>query len=261
MEKARLDSYLFDRGFCKSRQLAKTLISDGFVFVNSEITRKPSFHVSDKDKIFVSEYPKYVSRGGYKLEKAFSVFKINAETRECLDIGASTGGFTDCLLQNGAAKVYAVDVGRNQLASSLLGDERVVSLEKTHVKDISSKIPGTKRFGIITVDVSFISLEKVIPFIKNYISSETDVVCLVKPQFEIGKTNKGIVRDKKDHLAVLRKVASFIEKENLFVAGADFSPVKGGDGNTEFLFYIKSFDTGYSPDFKSLVEKARTAGR
>lgn len=261
MQKERLDVFLALRGYVKSRQTAKNLIEGGLVSVDGKKILKPSFPVSEENSVVVFEKPKYVGRGGYKLEKALDVFSVNAADKICLDVGASTGGFTDCLLQNGAKRVFAVDVGHGQLDGSLINDTRIVNLENTHIKDLTKEMLENFPIGIITVDVSFISLEKVIPHLKEFMTDSTDLICLFKPQFEVGKTNKGIVRNKKDHIAALKRFYAFTGSENLYICGADTSPIKGGDGNAEFLFYIKTADSGFTPDFSTLVEKIHSAGR
>lgn len=257
MQTARLDSYIFSMGFVRSRQQAKNLILDGLVTVNSIVVKKPSYAVTDRDEILLTDKPKYVGRGGLKLEKALRVFNISPKDTVCLDVGASTGGFTDCLLQNGAKKVFAVDVGHDQLDKSLLTDSRVINLENTHIKNLSAEIFEHSPIDIIVVDVSFISLKKVVPVLKKFMTENTKTVCLFKPQFEIGKINKGIVRHKKDHISLLRDFQSFLSEEALYVHGLDFSPIKGGDGNIEFLFYIKSEISEYVPDIAATVDKSR----
>lgn len=261
MEKERLDIFLFSRGKAKSREQAKSLISGGCVFVNGENIAKPSFKVSDDDLIEVSGGSKYVGRGGLKLEKALDVFGISPKGKICLDVGASTGGFTDCMLQNGAVKVYALDVGHGQLDPTLKDDCRVVDLEGHHVKDLSSELLSGDVPELVSVDVSFISLEKTLPYIIPFVSENTDIVCLFKPQFEVGKTNKGIVRDKKEHIRALKKFVTFLSDLPLTVRGLDYSPVRGGDGNTEFLFYLKRGGENSFFDISETVLAAHENGR
>ena len=211
--------------------------------------------MSESDDISVLSSPKYVGRGGLKLEKALKVFNINAENKICLDVGASTGGFTDCMLQNGAEKVYALDVGHDQLDIKLKNDPRVKNLEGTHIKNLSEDMLDGNSPELVSVDVSFISLEKVLPYIVPFMSGKTDLVCLFKPQFEVGKTNKGIVRREKEMVSALKKFILFLPDVGLGVKGLDFSPIKGGDGNTEFLLYLKK--DGNSPfDIEKTVAAA-----
>ena len=188
-------------------------------------------------------------------QKALNVFNINAENKICLDVGASTGGFTDCMLQNGAEKVYALDVGHDQLDIKLKNDPRVKNLEGTHIKNLSEDMLDGNSPELVSVDVSFISLEKVLPYIVPFMSEKTDLVCLFKPQFEVGKTNKGIVRREKEMVSALKKFILFLPDVGLGVKGLDFSPIKGGDGNTEFLLYLKK--DGNSPfDIEKTVAAA-----
>lgn len=256
----RLDIFLFLSGKAKSREQAKSLISEGNVTVNGAKITKPAFKVSENDEISVLFSPKYVGRGGLKLEKALNVFGISAENKICLDVGASTGGFTDCMLQNGAKKVYALDVGHGQLDEKLKNDPRVINLEGTHIKDLSEKILDGKTPELVSVDVSFISLEKVLPYTVPFMSEKTDLVCLFKPQFEVGKTNKGIVRREKEMVSALKKFILFLPGVGLCVKGLDFSPIKGGDGNTEFLLYLKHGGDSSPFDIEKTVAEA-VAGR
>ncbi|MBP0960446.1 MAG: TlyA family RNA methyltransferase, partial [Oscillospiraceae bacterium] len=185
----RLDIFLFENGLSKSRSNSKDLIKNGLVYVNGKICHKPSFAVSVEDDIKVSESANlFVGRGGLKLSKAIDEFSINLKDVVCLDIGASTGGFTDCMLKNGAKKVYAVDVGENQLDKSLCDDKRVVNLEKTNIKDIPSGY-FSENIDFISIDVSFISLKQVLPKVSELLSDNGEIVALIKPQFEAGKKN------------------------------------------------------------------------
>lgn len=232
----RLDKYITEKFSLKSRQYAQDLIKENCVYVNGSIANKASLDVTGDEEISVNEYLKYVGRGGLKLEKALDVFSVNVENMTALDIGASTGGFTDCLLQHGAKMVYAVDVGHGQLAEKLIKDSRVVNLENTNIKEVS--VRDFSPIDIIVVDVSFISLEKIAEKIADFNSEY--LICLIKPQFENAKTNKnGIVRDKKQFKTVISNVASEFEKYGLFLNDISLSPIKGGDGNTEFISYFK----------------------
>lgn len=246
-EKKRLDIALVDGGFAESREKAKALIMSGIVFVNNQKFDKAGDTVKPEDKIEVrGETLKYVSRGGLKLEKAVASFDISLEDYICADIGASTGGFTDCMLQNGAQKVYSVDVGYGQLAWKLRNDSRVVNLERTNFRYVTKEqIPDPLDFA--SVDVSFISLSIIIPVMRTLLKDNACAVCLIKPQFEAGKENvgkKGVVRDKNVHIAVIEKIIGIIKDNNFTLLGLDYSPIKGPEGNIEYLCYIKKTEKG-----------------
>ena len=239
--KQRLDIYLTESGLIATREKAKAVIMAGEVYVNEQKADKAGQMVSESDKIEVrTDSLRYVSRGGLKLEKAMEVFPISLENSVCMDIGASTGGFTDCMLQNGAAKVYAIDVGYGQLAWSLRTDDRVVNLERTNIRYVTEKeIPETPDFA--SIDVSFISLRLVLPVAFARLSPKGEVVCLIKPQFEAGKEKVGkggVVREKSTHIEVIENVISFAKDEGFSVLGLDFSPVKGPKGNIEYLLHL-----------------------
>ncbi|MGI6279232.1 MAG: TlyA family RNA methyltransferase [Acutalibacteraceae bacterium] len=242
MPKVRLDVALVERGFVDSREKAKRLIMSGIVFVNNQKSDKAGTPVKADDVIEVRGQPlKYVSRGGLKLEKAIQVFGIDLTGCVCADIGASTGGFTDCMLQNGAKMVYAIDVGYGQLDWRLRTDERVVNLERTNFRYVTKEqVPLPPDFA--SVDVSFISLSHILPVMHTLLKEGGKAVCLIKPQFEAGKENvgkKGVVRDKKVHIAVIEKVIGLIKENNFSLLGLDFSPIKGPEGNIEYLCYIR----------------------
>ena len=239
MSKIRLDQLVFDRGFAESREKAKAIVMSGAVFVNGQKADKPGMSVSPECELDVRGTPlKYVSRGGLKLEKALKVFPVCAEGKICIDCGASTGGFTDCLLQNGAVKVYACDVGHAQLAEKLKNDKRVVDLEGTHINALSAERVG--KVGIITCDVSFISLRHVLPYLKIFADTPCDIICLFKPQFEYGKKVKnGVIKDEIIHKSLLENFITFAEKEGFIVINTDVSPILGGDGNKEFLLHLQ----------------------
>ncbi len=241
-EKLRLDVALTERGFAESREKAKALIMAGIVFVNNQKSDKAGNTVKPDDIIEVrGETLKYVSRGGLKLEKAVSSFALNLDGYVCADIGASTGGFTDCMLQKGAKKVYAIDVGYGQLAWKLRTDERVINLERTNFRYVTAEqVPDLLDFA--SVDVSFISLSLILPVMRTLLKENATAVCLIKPQFEAGKENvgkKGVVRDKSVHIAVIEKIIRLVKENNFSLLGLDFSPVKGPEGNIEYLCYIK----------------------
>lgn len=238
--KKRLDLAVYEAGLTDSRERAKTAIMAGLVYVNGNKEDKPGTQVSEKDKIELrGNTLKYVSRGGLKLEKAMKSFGITLENKVCGDIGASTGGFTDCMLQNGARKVYAVDVGYGQLAWKLRTDERVVNMERTNIRYVTAE-QLSERPDFCSVDVSFISLTLVLPVLKNLLSEKGDVVCLIKPQFEAGREKvgkKGVVRDPDVHCEVIIKILEFLEKIGFYIYALDYSPIKGPEGNIEYLVY------------------------
>ena len=246
-EKTRLDIALFERGFAESREKARALIMAGIVYVNNQKSDKAGNTVKPDDIIEVrGETLKYVSRGGLKLEKAMKSFNISLENCICADIGASTGGFTDCMLQNGAKKVYSIDVGYGQLAWKLRTDERVINLERTNFRYVTrEQVPDELDFA--SVDVSFISLYHILPNLRTLLKEGGRAVCLIKPQFEAGRENvgkKGVVRDKAVHIAVIEKIIGLIAENNYSLLGLDFSPIKGPEGNIEYLCYIEKAEKG-----------------
>ncbi len=250
----RLDKFIFEKFNLKSRQYAQTLIKENCVTVNGAIANKASSEVDGSENIEINDYLKYVGRGGLKLEKAIEVFSLDINGVTAMDIGASTGGFTDCLLQNGASKVYAVDVGHGQLAEKLRNDNRVVNLENTNIKDVSPS--DFDSVDIIVVDVSFISLEKIALSIAAF--DPEYLVCLIKPQFENAKTNKnGIVKDKSQYKQVITSVSEAFSRVGLYLTGLSVSPIKGGDGNIEFISYFtkERFPTPVSEIIRPVIEK------
>lgn len=243
MKKVRLDQLVFDLGLTESRERAKTTIMSGLVFVNGQRADKPGMAVAPDAKVEVHGVAlPFVSRGGFKLDKALKVFPIDVKDKHCIDCGASTGGFTDVLLQNGAARVYAVDVGYGQLAWKLRNDERVINLERTNLRYVTSEqIP--ELLDIAVMDVSFISIRLVLPAVKALLKDGGELVCLIKPQFEAGREEvgkKGVVRDEKVHEAVVRGILEFAPQIGLTVHGLDFSPIKGPEGNIEYICYMKN---------------------
>lgn len=241
-KKERLDVLLVKRGLAESREKAKAIIMTGNVFVKEQREDKAGSTFDEDVVIEVKGAPmKYVSRGGYKLEKAMELWQVPLEDKVCMDVGSSTGGFTDCMLQNGAHKVYAIDVGTNQLAWKLRQDERVVSMEKTNIRYVTHEnVPD--EIGFSSIDVAFISLTKVLVPVRNLLESHGQVVCLIKPQFEAGKDKvgkKGVVRDKKVHLEVVRNIITYAVAIGFDVLGLSFSPIKGPEGNIEYLLYIE----------------------
>ena len=250
-EKERLDVLLTARGLAPSRERAKAMIMEGNVYVDGIREDKPGSSFPPAARIeYRGSGLKYVSRGGLKLEKAMEVFPIRLAGRSCMDIGASTGGFTDCMLQNGASKVYAIDVGYGQLAWKLRTDERVVCMEKTNFRYLTEKeIPDQPSFA--SADVSFISLSRILPAAYGILSDEAEMVCLVKPQFEAGKEKvgkKGVVRDPAVHEEVLLQVMDTAVHDGFLIKGADFSPVRGPEGNIEYLLYLAKEGKQTVPD-------------
>ena len=242
MKKVRLDQLVFDLGLTESRERAKTTIMSGLVFVDGQRADKPGMQVSPDVSIEVkgAALP-YVSRGGFKLEKARKVFPVDPTAKVCIDCGASTGGFTDVLLKNGAGKVFSVDVGYGQLAWSLRQDERVINMERTNIRYISSEqIP--EPIDIAVMDLSFISVKLVLPAVCPLLRDGGELICLIKPQFEAGRDEvgkKGVVRDKNVHLAVIDGILDFAPSVGMTVMGLDYSPIKGPEGNREYLCFMK----------------------
>ena len=239
--KERLDVLLVKKGFYQSRERAKASIMAGIVYVDGQKSDKAGNMIDTEAEITVKEnICPYVSRGGLKLEKSMKSWPIILENAVCMDIGASTGGFTDCMLQNGAYKVYAVDVGYGQLDYKLRIDPRVVNMEKCNIRYLDfDKIP--EQIDFISIDVSFISLKLVFPVASKLLGEEGSLVCLVKPQFEAGRDQvgkKGIVRDKKVHRQVIENVIQYAEENGLYTAGLTYSPVTGAKGNIEYLLFL-----------------------
>ena len=260
-EKKRLDAYIVERGLCESREKAKAAIMAGDVYVNGQKALKAGDTVKETEKIEVRGGMEFVSRGGYKLKKAMASFPIVLTGKTCMDIGASTGGFTDCMLQNGAVKVYCVDVGYGQLAWKLRSDERVVNLERTNIRYVEKEqIPDAPDFA--SVDVSFISLKLVLPKVWELLNETGECVCLIKPQFEAGREKvgkKGVVREKSTHVEVVEAVAAFARETGFTVAGLDFSPIKGPEGNIEYLLYLKKTGEPAEIDAAATVEQSHAA--
>ncbi|MFR1824956.1 MAG: TlyA family RNA methyltransferase [Clostridium saudiense] len=240
-KKERLDVLLVDKGICTSRERAKTNIMAGLIFVDGQRVDKAGEKVSvDADIVFKGEELKYVSRGGLKLEKAMNTFGIDLTNKVCMDIGASTGGFTDCMLQNHASKVFSVDVGYGQFAWKLRTDERVVCMERTNIRYVTPEDIGVP-LDFASIDVSFISLRTIMPAVKNLLGDKGEVVALIKPQFEAGREKvgkKGVVRDIEVHLEVVNKIVNFLIENDFNVLGLSFSPIKGPEGNREYLVYF-----------------------
>ena len=238
----RLDTALVDMGHCETRSKAEALIMAGQVYVNSQKVTKAGYSLKEDDKIEVrGEKMPYVSRGGLKLEKAMNEFGISLDGCVCMDIGASTGGFTDCMLQNGAKKVYSVDVGYGQLAWKLRSDERVVNMERTNFRYVTTENID-ELLDFASVDVSFISLRIILPVLHTLLKDNAYAVCLIKPQFEAGRDKvgkKGVVRELSVHEEVVKTIVDFASEIGFSVIGINFSPIKGPEGNIEYLMHIK----------------------
>ena len=263
MAKERLDVLLVSRGLAESREKAKAIIMSGNVYVDGQKEDKAGSNFPAEAVIEVrGNTLKYVSRGGLKLEKAMENFDVTLAGKICMDVGSSTGGFTDCMLQNGAVKVYAVDVGHGQLAWKLRNDERVVCMEKTNIRYVTPEDVADK-INFSSIDVSFISLTKVLGPVKELLSDDGQIVCLIKPQFEAGREKvgkHGVVRDSAVHLEVIEKVIDFAISIGFEVLNLEFSPVKG---NIEYLLHLQKHTEGSYPDVPfeaaQVVEKAHAA--
>ena len=259
--KKRIDILLVEQGYFDSRERAKKAIMAGLVFVDNQRCDKAGTEVKEDANILVKGNPiPYVSRGGLKLEKAMKNFGVTLKDKVCMDIGASTGGFTDCMLQNGAVKVFSIDVGYGQLAWKLRQDERVVCMERTNIRHVT--IEDTKEFAdFASIDVSFISLKLVLPKCKELIRENGEIVALIKPQFEAGKDKvgkKGVVREKSTHIEVIEMVSKFAVETGFSILNLDYSPIKGPEGNIEYLIHLKNSNEGYTfneEDYKEKVIK------
>lgn len=255
----RIDVILFERELVDSREKAKVLIKHGQVLLNNEVCTKPSKLVNETDKLEIINKLKFVGRGGYKLQKALEDFKINLQDKVCLDVGASTGGFTDCMLQYGAKKIFALDVGHSQLDDTLKVNSKVINMEKINIREVDKEIFDSA-IDFIAVDVSFISINLILSKLIELVNENGEIVILLKPQFEAGKENikkNGLVKSKKVHLLVLKNVVENIKEHNLFIKGLTNSPIKGGEGNIEYLLYLsKSAESQIIVDVKDTVENA-----
>ena len=259
MKKVRLDQLVFDRGLVPSRERAKTSIMAGLIFVNGERRDKPGMSVpGDCELELRGDQLPFVSRGGLKLQKALTAFGVNPKGYVCIDCGASTGGFTDCLLQSGAEQVYAVDVGYGQLAWSLRSDPRVVTMERTNARNLTPEMFPVL-FDLAVMDLSFISLNLIIPAVRPLLKPDGTIICLIKPQFEAGRDKvgkKGVVRDARTHIEVIRSFMDFAEKAGFATAALDFSPVQGPEGNIEYLGCLKREPVGDPISPEAVVEAA-----
>ena len=262
--KERLDVLLVKRNLAESREKAKAIIMSGNVFVEGQREDKAGTTFSDEVQIEIKGHTlPYVSRGGLKLEKAIANFDVDLEGKTCTDVGSSTGGFTDCMLQNGAKKVFAIDVGRGQLAWKLRQDERVVCMEKTNIRYLTPEDLG-EEIDFSSIDVSFISLTKVLLPIRNYLKEDGQIVALIKPQFEAGREKvgkKGVVREKSTHHEVIDMIVSYAVSIGFKVLAIDFSPIKGPEGNIEYLLHIQKTEEpvtleDVTVDYKGVVDAA-----
>ena len=258
--KKRLDILVYEKGFAESREKAKAIIMSGLVYVDNQKADKCGTSYDENVNIEVrGNTLRYVSRGGLKLEKAIKNFNLDLQDKTTMDIGASTGGFTDCMLQNGAKKVYSIDVGYGQLAWKLRNDERVVNLERTNMRKVTDEqVPD--KIDFFSVDVSFISLKLILPVARKLMADNAQAVCLIKPQFEAGRSGiskNGIVKDRKVHLRVLREIDEFARETGFVCEKYTYSPVKGGSGNIEYLVKLcRSGAPAAVHDLKALVESA-----
>ena len=263
MKKQRLDQLVFERGLTESRERARTTIMSGVVYVNGQKADKPGMAVDPAAEIELrGDALPFVSRGGYKLDKALKVFPVDPVGKICIDCGASTGGFTDVLLQHGAAKVYSVDVGYGQLAWKLRNDPRVVNLERTNLRYVNrEQIP--EPLDLAVMDVSFISIRLVLPAVQKLLKPDADYICLIKPQFEAGREEvgkKGVVRDPAVHERVVNGILEFAPTLGFTVMGLDYSPIKGPEGNIEYICHLKNgiYDAA-APDVSAIVDASHKA--
>lgn len=269
--KKRIDVLLVEKGYFESRERAKGAIMAGLIFVNNQRCDKAGMDIDVEANIEVKGNPiPYVSRGGLKLEKAMKNFDLTLEDKVCMDIGSSTGGFTDCMLQNKAKKVFSIDVGYGQLAWKLRQDERVVCMERTNIRHVT--IEKTKEFAdFASIDVSFISLKLVLPKCSELLRQGGEVVALIKPQFEAGREKvgkKGVVREKSTHIEVIENISNFALSNNFEILDLDYSPIKGPEGNIEYLIHLKvgsenkDFDLEkYNQKIVDIVEKSHNLSK
>ena len=259
--KKRADVILFEKGLVESREKGKRVIMEGSVFVGTERIHKPGQKLNEDIDIRINTNPNiYVSRGGLKLEKSIDYFDLDLKDKVTMDIGSSTGGFTDCMLKNGAKKVFAVDVGYGQLDWKLRNDDRVVVMERTNIRYVEKEDIG-EEVDFVSIDVSFISLRLVLPVAKKLLKDNGEIIALIKPQFEAGRDNvgkKGIVRDEKIHFQVIKEIINYCMENNLGAYGLTYSPITGATGNIEFLIYLKNNHNISIDDkkIKELIEEA-----
>lgn len=266
----RLDVLLVQKGFFETREKAKRAVMAGLIIVDDKKIEKPGTQIKldkDPDIRIKGEVMKYVSRGGMKLEKAIEVFSMDFNKKVILDVGASTGGFTDCSLQNGAEFVYAVDVGTNQLDWKLRNDDRVKSIENMHIKNLSPENLDNRKVDYVVMDVSFISITKVFKHLIKFMEENSKLMALIKPQFEVGKENVekgGIVRDPSKHKLAIEKVIECAEKEGLHINGLDYSPITGTKGNIEYISIFSFKDLAGELDIQGVIDSSlqlKTGGK
>ena len=258
MKKTRLDTLLTERGLSESIEQARAIIMSGHVYVGNQKSEKPGLQISREAEIEVRGRPEYVSRGGLKLAKALSHFGVSPEGKVCLDCGASTGGFTDCLLKNGARQVYAIDVGYGQLAWSIRNDPRVITMERTNIRHVSADMLETAP-QLATLDLSFISLDIVLPVVRGLLTEDGEAICLIKPQFEATRESvgeKGVVRDPQTHMAVLDAFALFSESAGFCLRGLTYSPISGPEGNIEYLAWLGRRGENGAIDTRAVVKES-----
>ena len=257
-EKKRLDTVVVELGYAETRSKASAIIMAGQIYVNGQKETKAGYAVKEKDVVeFIGKKMPFVSRGGYKLEKAMKSFGLTLENCICMDIGASTGGFTDCMLQCGASKVYSIDVGYGQLAWKLRTDERVVNLERTNFRYLT-KETVTEEIDFASIDVSFISLKKILPVLFDFLKENGETVALIKPQFEAGREKvgkKGVVRDINTHIEVINSIVDFAFETGFSVLNLDFSPIRGPEGNIEYLVYLSKESNKKLSVIKEKIDK------
>ncbi len=259
-DKKRIDIYLFENGLAPSREKAKAYVFAGHVFLDGKMCDKPSATVSEKQEVEVRGGDEFVSRGGKKLQKAIESFELDIAGKVAIDIGASTGGFTDCMLREGASFVYAVDVGYGQLAWKLRNDERVCVMERTNARHIEKKM-FDKDINFASIDVSFISIKLILPALKRVLTPPFTIAALIKPQFEAGRKNvgkKGVVRDKDVHISVIEDILEFAKQSGFTICGLDFSPIKGPEGNIEYLACLSDSGMNVETSAKAVVDSAHS---
>ena len=260
-EKKRIDLYMAENGLAESREKARALIMAGAVTMDGQVVTKPATTVAEGQQVGVRGEEDFVSRGGKKLQKALESFQIDLNGTVCIDVGASTGGFTDCMLQHGAAHVYAVDVGYGQLAWRLRQDDRVTVMERCNARYLTPEL-FDPRASFASIDVSFISIRLILPALVGVLSAPFTIAALIKPQFEAGRDKvgkHGVVREPETHTLVIEGILTAAQETGLYVCGLDFSPIKGPQGNIEYLACFKSSGDVQTPDIAGVVEKAHTA--